>query len=179
MTTKERIRAEIERRIKNIESCPFIQAEVGAYYRQEGKLMVYRDILSFLDTIEEEQRPEPYNPVYDEAYLNEKIAKATKSWEGVDVDAMLDECRWKEESIEGLDEAAREYATVCHKSRYYPPCDEAFKAGAEWQKAKMLEGAVEGFIFQSADYYPKQLIAGYDGELGMGDKVKVIIVKED
>lgn len=31
-----------------------------------------------------------------------------------------------------LTEAAREYATVCHKSKCYPPCDEAFKAGAEW-----------------------------------------------
>lgn len=57
--------------------------------------------------------------------------------------------------------------------------EDGFKAGAEWMKTKMMEGAVEGFIFQSADYYPKQLIAGYDGELGMSDKVKVIIVKED
>lgn len=38
-----------------------------------------------------------------------------------------------------LEEAAREYATVCHKSKCYPPCDEAFKAGAEWMKRKMLE----------------------------------------
>lgn len=85
---------------------------------------------------------------------------------------------------------------------------DAFKAGAEWQAEKwdketskllqavrqtayiygwgdhrerMLKDAVEGFIFQSADYYPKQLIAGYDGELGMGDKVKIVIIpiKED
>ena len=44
------------------------------------------------DTLESE-KPEPYNPVYDEAYLNEKIKKATESWKGVDVDAMLAACR--------------------------------------------------------------------------------------
>ena len=51
---------------------------------------------------------------------------------------------------------------------------------AEWQKEQMLKGAVEGFIFQPADYYPKELIAHYAGELGMGDKVRIIILpKED
>ena len=49
----------------------------------------------------------------------------------------------------------------------------------KWQKAKMMEETVEGFIFQSADYYPKELIARYEGNLQMGDKVKIIIVKED
>lgn len=53
-------------------------------------------ILSFLSTLESE-RHEPYNPVYDEAYLNEKIKKATESWKGVDVDAMLAECRGYDE----------------------------------------------------------------------------------
>ena len=33
------------------------------------------------------------NPGYDEALLNEKIAKASKSWEGVDVDKYMDEVR--------------------------------------------------------------------------------------
>lgn len=54
-----------------------------------------------------------------------------------------------------------------------------FQKGIEEGKRLMMEDAVEGFIFQSADYYPKRLIASYDGELGMGDKVKIIIVKED
>ena len=49
------------------------------------------------DSLPEENNPEPYNPVYDEDYLNEKIAKATKSWEGVDVNKMLADCRGYEE----------------------------------------------------------------------------------
>lgn len=55
-----------------------------------------------------------------------------------------------------------------------------FIAGAKWQKDQMLKEAVEGFIFQSEDYYPKELIARYDGELKHGDKVRIIVLpKED
>jgi hypothetical protein len=57
----------------------------------------YKSLLAFIDSLPDENNPEPYNPVYDEDYLNEKIAKATKSWEGVDVDAMLADCRGYEE----------------------------------------------------------------------------------
>lgn len=46
-----------------------------------------------------EETPEPYTGIYDEAYLQEKIAKATKSWEGVDVDKMLAECRGYEQPV--------------------------------------------------------------------------------
>lgn len=49
------IRAEIERRIKSIETFPFIEAEVGAYDKRDGKLMAYRDLLSFLDTLQEQE----------------------------------------------------------------------------------------------------------------------------
>ena len=55
------------------------------------------DIEKFIDSMPDENNPEPYNPVYDEDYLNEKIAKATKSWEGVDVNKMLADCRGYEE----------------------------------------------------------------------------------
>ena len=85
----------------------------------------------------------------------------------------------EEEPIEGLDEAAREYATVCHKSKCYPPCDEAFKAGAEWQKAKMLEGAEECELYWDGDFLAIDLnmrVLGYSER----DKVNIIILpKED
>lgn len=55
----------------------------------------------------------------------------------------------------------------------------AYQLGLSDREEQMMKEAVEGFIFQSTDYYPKQLIAGYDGELGMGDKVRIIIVKEE
>ena len=34
---------------------------------------------------------------YDEDYLNALIAKAKKSWEGVDVDSFMSELRYEEE----------------------------------------------------------------------------------
>lgn len=83
MSIIETIRAEVERR-SNSTSDTTTGRELD-------------EILFFLDTLEESGRPEPYNPVYDEAYLNEKIKKATESWKGVDVDAMLAECRGYDE----------------------------------------------------------------------------------
>lgn len=114
MTIIEQIKTEIERRVRSIENCPFIEAEFGASEKRDGKLIAYKDLLSFLSTLEESERPEPYNPVYDEAYLNEKIKKATESWKGVDVDAMLAECRGydeekSEKQIEGLEEEIKNY----------------------------------------------------------------------
>ena len=70
MNTIEKIRAEIER-LKGLYN-------PNDFYDQ-AYLESLADVESFLDTLEESDRPEPYNPVYDEAYLNEKIAKATKS----------------------------------------------------------------------------------------------------
>lgn len=77
---KELIRQEIERRKNKAET----MRERGAYI----------DLLSFLDTLPDESEQPTIG--YDEAYLNEKIAKASKSWEGVDVDKFMDEVRGRE-----------------------------------------------------------------------------------
>lgn len=98
---------------------------------------------------------------------------------------------------EGLDEAAGEYLDG-HKplSRYnWGDLMDAFKAGAEWDRAKMLEGAVEGEIcgrvydhinVRFADGICKYLepknishIPADVSKFKVGDKVRIIIVKED
>jgi len=89
------IKTEVERRYNEM----LKRAKITDPDYWNGKADAYRDLLSFIDTLEED-RLEPYTGVYDEAYLNEKIAKATKSWKGVDVDAMLAECRGYEEKSE-------------------------------------------------------------------------------
>lgn len=53
-----------------------------------------------------------------------------------------------------------------------------FKAGAEWMKIKMLEGAVEGKVFMSFAPGKNQMVMA-DVDLPTNTKVKVIIVKED
>lgn len=96
----DQIRAEIERQKEINEKLLDGQLRAGCLY-------AFNQVLSFIDTLPEqpvEETPEPYTGVYGEAYLQEKIAKATKSWEGVDVDKMLAECRGYEQPVEGLEE---------------------------------------------------------------------------
>lgn len=77
-------------------------------YFQNGKTV--NDMKTGIELIAEE-RPEPYTGKYDEAYIQEKIEKATKSWEGVDVDKYMDEVRGRgEKDTPELDGEAEEWA---------------------------------------------------------------------
>lgn len=49
---KDALVAEIERRIKGVNSCPFRTAELGSEKLNEGQLNAYNSILSFIDTLE-------------------------------------------------------------------------------------------------------------------------------
>ena len=121
--------------------------------------------LLFIDSLPDENNPEPYNPVYDEDYLNEKIAKATKSWEGVDVDKMLADCRgYEEKPSYDLEEAAAESATGLNLGGNFRFI-EGFKAGAKWQKEQMLKDAVECPI-------------GWP-DAHEGDKVRIVVLKAE
>lgn len=54
----EKLKKEIENRIKSIESCPFIEAEFGAEMRREGKTQAYNEILSLITSLQQEQNKE-------------------------------------------------------------------------------------------------------------------------
>jgi hypothetical protein len=56
---------------------------------------------------------------------------------------------------------------------------EGYIEGQVKMRERMVKEAVDGFIFQSEEYYPKEVIGRYDGELKHGDKVKLIIIKVD
>ena len=58
-----------------------------------GVLITLSDILSFITSLQKEQPTRGY----DEAYLNECIAKARQTWKGVDVDKYMDEMRRREQ----------------------------------------------------------------------------------
>lgn len=122
---------------------------------------------------------------YEKAY--KAVLKTATQWikdgctekEKICLKCVFPELRESEEQpSEDVEEAAEKFAHFYDQGTCDGIAQDCFKAGAEWQKGQMLKDAVEGFIFQSADYYPKQLIAGYEGDLGMGDKVRIIIVKE-
>lgn len=96
----KKIRQEIERLKKHSESAKKEWIDEGYNqnaFAEDCRIKSFDKLLDFIDTLPDENNPEPYNPVYDEDYLNEKIAKATKSWEGVDVNKMLADCRGYEE----------------------------------------------------------------------------------
>lgn len=82
---------------------------------------------------------------------------------------------------EGLEEAAKEYTDwkSWAKENYLTPyIREAFIAGAEWQKAKMLKEAVEGRVYRiNGNNVVENLIVSQ--KFQDGDKVCVIVIKED
>lgn len=192
MTTKQQIRAEIERLIRMNQTKRGFPAGTACAIRIEA----YKRLLPFLDTLPDES--EQPTKGYDEAYLNEKIAKASKSWEGVDVDKFMDEIRGREPVTDcnDLEEEIKEQIydrfydlngiAVIGTSGYAEVKDMEYIARhfAEWQKRKMMEGAVEGFVgvhlhdkradvTVNSGYLPKEM--GIKGD----SKVKIIIVKED
>ena len=51
----EKLIAEIEKRIHSMENCPFRRAEFGAEKVEEGELIGYKSILSFITSLQQEQ----------------------------------------------------------------------------------------------------------------------------
>jgi len=83
----DKLIAEIERRYDNMLNRAKLDSENANYWN--GKADAYRAIYDHIDSLQHEQPTKGY----DEKYLNEKIAKAKKSWDGVDVDKYMDEIR--------------------------------------------------------------------------------------
>ena len=93
---------------------------------------------------------------YDESYLNEKIAKASKSWKGVDVDKFMDEIRGREPVTDchDLKKHIKEWVELMvgasfpeqdgdfiSEEDYRSVIKQTARHFAEWQKRKMMEGA--------------------------------------
>ena len=165
MTTKERIRAKIERRMVELAKDKYIDLHDTLCRTKELNLL-----LSFLDTLEE-----PVSDCHD------------------------------------LEEAADEYSGDPNTGFVDMTAYRAFKAGAEWQKAKMMEewlkdrdGCFWDGVNEGKKAMKEQIMEGavggsciedltagsvIDTEYGVlylppnkfcvGDKVRIIIVKED
>lgn len=80
-----------------------------------------------------------------------------------------------------LEEAARKYSWWCleqHGEYVHEDPYECFKAGAEWKKAKMMKNAVETQILTTSFVnLPKEYL--HQNGIQAGDKVRVIVIKED
>lgn len=94
---------------------------------------------------------------------------------------------------EGLEEAAKEYATKWHKrpdgsewkSIYPAGTTRDFITGAEWMKAKMLEDAIDIEVKEDAGGYPYIVateLYDYENDKTLakaGDKVRIVFLKEE
>ena len=91
----------------------------------------------------------------------------------------------KENNIKTLEEAAEKYSDkYCSDWAYHLEYEDAFIAGAEWQKEQMMKEAVEAEITVgrlpddwSLAYNPDELHRALL-KFKSGDKVKIIIVKQ-
>jgi hypothetical protein len=83
----------------------------------------------------------------------------------------------KEESVsEDLEEAANAY--IYNENNYSHSRTDTFKAGAKWQKEKIMKNAIDAhcFGFQGAALFSFKLPAC---NYLVGSEVKVIVIKED
>ena len=93
MTNEElldKIKAEIEKRIKECEAT-YPKDKDGYWFPEQEEAHAiageYKQLLSFLSALEEQAKG------YDESYIQSKIAKASETWKGVDVDEYLSQVR--------------------------------------------------------------------------------------
>lgn len=118
---------------------------------------------------------------------NMKTEDFVKDWianRNEDINAAFGSSRYSEQC---LDDAAEKHLNYALFKLSYDDEDgieqyilDAFEAGAEWQKTQMMKEAVEGYV----NYYEDSggiLMA--EAQVGCpyhtGDKVRIIIVKED
>lgn len=124
----DKLKAEIKGKIAEIEKEP-APADRETILLQMCKTNAFREILSVINrigknTLQQEQREQPIRG-YDEAYLNDCIAKAKKSWEGVDVDKFMDEVRGREPDVDlekalnSLDDAYFDLGGIAVKGATY------------------------------------------------------------
>lgn len=79
---------------------------------------------------------------------------------------------------EDLEEAAKSHSKESFNGMLIEDNMEAFKAGANWQKQQMMKDAMEGKVVVDSEN-DWQCIRIFKRVNKIGDKVKLIIIKED
>ena len=199
MTTIEKIRAEIERRIRDANSSS--ERDITAYYK--GRASSLEDLLSFLDTLEKSERLSTIVDFSDEVakWIRENL-NDDKTYSSVELASHfyeLGKISGSSEIPNDLEEAAEKASSDAYpykdKFREYDKdkVDEAreyfkegFLTGAKWDKEQMLKEAVEGVVsIDISDITGREYFSVHcyefnaTGKFKDGDEVRVIIVKED
>ena len=153
MTNIEKIRQEIER-LNDINKR--IAKEQGCTDFIKGITAGYLEILSFIDSLPDE------DICKDSLHIPET-------------------CKDNQDSFTSLEEAAAHYEKYNRQS-ILSSVDivDAFIAGAKWMKEQMMKEAVEGVVYRYESFrkIATAIIVDIPREI-LGNKVKLIIVKED
>ena len=139
----EKIRAEIDRRYNEYSA----KKKTDDFIYYSGMADALDLFEQFLDTLSDESE-QPING-YDEAYLNEKIAKASKTWESVDVDKYMDKVRDRE-----LDMYDPQYLDMNYERYYFIPWPDS-QLFEEEDHEKEFIVPVEGGVFLSMEWLNK------------------------
>lgn len=149
------LRKEIEEERKNIEGL-FIEGDNNFY---DGQDDAYNHTLALIDSLMQEQPSLP------------------------DLDEAAEDFVWEimENDEDGISDLCRKLNHLSKISDFYDGLAEFFKAGAEWQKQQMMKEAVEGEIQMrySGCLCAKTIRAINEDKFKFGDKVRIIIVKEE
>lgn len=150
------LRKEIEEERKNIEGL-FIEGDNNFY---DGQDDAYNHTLALIDSLQQEQPSLPSN-----------------------LDEAAEDFVWEimENDEDGVSDLCRKLYPTSKITDFYDALAEFFKAGAEWQKNQMLKEAVEGEIQMrySGCLCAKTIRAINEDKFKFGDKVRIIIVKEE
>lgn len=173
MTTKQLIRAEIERQVYKLNNYACENdAEDDAY--ENGKLAMLLHFLSFLDTLPDE----PVTACHElEEEIKEQIYDRFYDLNGI---AVIGTSGYAE--VKDMEYIARHFAEwqakQLLKSSPLPEDTVLFQKGVEEGKRLMMEEAEECELYWDGDFLAIDLNMR---ELGYSerDKVKIIIVKED
>lgn len=204
MTNKDKIRAEIERLYNQSLTDENRQTDLGlelCAYISCGKSRACEELLSFVDSLQEEPVSEPLNIESMVESYKQRLMSQTNSMKN---SSLVDMClvsykhginetldtiklsnivrigkNWKEPVSEELHTAAKEYAnSITENAGYRIQLRRAVVYGAKWKEEQMMAKAIDAvcFGFQGAAFFSFRLPP--DKYL-IGSKVKVIVIKED
>lgn len=159
MSIKDQIRAEIERQRGLHSSVPFSDNYEMGY--SDGYQECCDNILASLDILSA-------HPASEE--LEKEIARYLR-----------EECSADDEpSISDIARHFAEWQKVQDQKTIELAEDHAMLAGMNKMEQQMMEGAVEHYVVGEIAGHPVgPAIVHYDESLNIGDKVKVIVIKED
>ena len=205
MTDKEKIRKEVERLMTEL----IQEKEKGfGSDIDDACILELQNVLTYIDSLQEEPvAPKVLEDMLNAKTAAESLGISQeehdrivdeliygKEPELVDVDDLPN--KEKEPVSEDLEKAANEWDAKASFTPFYMALDdkgnpyevrqdytthaESFKAGAEWQKQQIMKEAVDGLVIcDELTHGYKDIAMHIPNNLEVGDKVRLIIIKEE